>query len=272
MKPRGPAVLAISIGLAIAALLGVLGILHALAPDDEAIRAELARTLAKIESMPDTDPVAKDRLIEEMLDVEDYKKYARTLWTKLDRMHAPVHQAREAELSARKVVPGFLARCGNLERPPIEELRALAGEAAALLREYGSTRYGPALTDLVSRLAARTAALTPTCTDLDHFRIQQEIEKDRIAGRFAAALKRIDEATAKHPACTEFLAKLKAARETVAKSATAAAEKVLKEAQKLRADGRKDEAARSLEEALPNYGGFPEEGRMRALLNELRRP
>jgi hypothetical protein len=272
VKTRRPAVVAISIGAALAALLGVLGILHALAPDDEAIRAEFARALKEIEAMPDTDPIAKDRRIEDTLDVEDYKKYARNLWTKLDRLHGPVHQAKEAEVAARKVVPAFLDSCADLNGKTLDELHALAGKAAELRREYGATRYGPALNKLHDRLLEKIATLTPTCTDLDHFRLLQEIEKDRLAGRFASAIKRADEASAKHPACSDFGPKLRQKREDVAQSEAAAEEKVLKEAKKLRVDGRKDEAARSLEQALPNHAGFPAEGRMRALLKELRSP
>ncbi len=218
MSRKRPAALAIAIGLVIAALLAVLGILHALAPDPDAIRAELARALREIEAMPDTDPVAKDRRIEEVLGVEEYPKYARGLWTKLDRMHGPVHQARDAELAARRVVPAFLSRCSSLDGKSLGELRDLEGEAETLRNDHGRTSFGPALTDALARLKGKIALLTPACTDLDHFRILQEIERERLAKRSSAALNRIDEVTAQHPRCADFLAKLRTARETILKS------------------------------------------------------
>jgi len=57
----------------------------------------------------------------------------------------------------------------------------------------------------------------------------------------------------------------------VLRSATQTAEKLLAQAQEARRDGRRDEAARVLDHALPNYKGLPEEGRLTALLAELRR-
>jgi hypothetical protein len=245
VKKRRPSVLAIAIGLIIASLLGVLGILHAMAPDDEAIRAEIGRAIQEIETMPDADPIAKDRRIEEALAVEDYKKYARSLWTKLDRMHGPVHHAKDAELAARRVVPAFLSRCSNLDDKSLGELRDLEGETQALQNEHRATRFGPALADARARIAAKIAAMMPACTDLDHFRIQQEIERERLAKHFRATLNRIDEVVAKHPRCPDFIAKLRAAREEVLKSAA---------------------------QSLPNYKGPPDEERIRKQLEELKRP
>jgi hypothetical protein len=218
VRRKRPAALALSIGLIIAALLGVLGILHALAPDGDAIRVEMGRALQEIEAMPDADPVAKDRRIEDVLEVKDYQKYARSSWTKLDRMHGPVHQAKDAELAARRVVPAFLARCSSLDGKSPGELRDLEGEAQALRNEHGRTRFGPALTDALARIQSKLALLTPACTDLDHFRILQEIERERLAKHFTEALKKIDEAVAKHPHCTDFIQRLRAAREGILKS------------------------------------------------------
>jgi len=215
---KRPAVLALSIGLIIAALLAVLGVLRTWTPNDEAIRAEISRAIQEIEAMPDADPVAKDRRIEEVLEIQEYQKYARSSWTKLDRMHGPVHQAKEAELAARRVVPAFLVRCSSLDGKSLGELRNLEGEAQALRNEHGRTRFGPALTDALARIVGKIALLTPACTDLDHFRIQQEIERERLAKRFSAALNRIDEAVAQHPRCSDFLAKLRAVREMILKS------------------------------------------------------
>lgn len=220
MSRKRPAALAFAIGLIIAVLLAALAVARALIPDDEAIRAEISRAMKEIEAMPDTDLVAKDRRIEDVLGVEVYQKYARSLWTKLDRMHGPVHQAKDAELAARRVVPDFIRRCSSLDGKSISELRDLEGEAQALRDEHGRTSFGPALSDALARIAAKIAAMTPACTELDHFRILQEIERERLAKRFSAALKLIDEAGAKHPRCPEFLGKLRGAREEIVKAAS----------------------------------------------------
>ena len=271
MKTRQPTVLAFAIGGVIAALLGALGILHAISPDAEALRAALSLEIDRIEALPPGDPVQKDRRIEELLDVEDYRKYARSLQVKLERLHGPVHQAAQADVAARKAVPPFLARCRSLEGTSSEELRILDDEARSLQNEHGSTRFGPALVEVRSRLAKQSAAASPRCTEADHFRLSQEAEKDRIEGRFASAVRRIDDAIARHPSCVGFLSRLKQDRGTVLRSATQAAEKLLTQAQEARRDGRRDEAVRLLDRALPNYQGLAEEGRLTALLTELRR-
>ncbi|HLY10448.1 MAG TPA: hypothetical protein VKW04_14190, partial [Planctomycetota bacterium] len=236
MKARRPAVLATSIGLGIAALLGVLGLLHGIAPDDEALRSEVGRSLLEIDAMSATDPGAKDRRLEELLAVEDYKKYARSLWLKLDRMHGPVHQAAQADRAAGKAVPPFLARCSALDGRSPDDLRALEDEARALQNDYGATRFGAALTDARRRIAATLAGAAPACSTLDHFRLEGEIEKDRLAGRFAAAVKRIVEDGAAHPRCGDFGARLRRIEETVRTSATQAAEKLLEHARRDRAE------------------------------------
>jgi len=271
MKTRRPAVLAFAIGGVIAALLGALGILHAISPDPEALRAALSLEIDRIEALPPGDPVQKDRRIEELLAVEDYRKYARSLQVKLERLHGPAHQAAKADEAARKAVPPFLARCRSLEGTSPEELRTLDDEARSLQNDHGSTRFGPALVEVRRRLAEKSAAASPRCTEADHFRLSQEAEKDRIEGHFASAIRRLDDAIARHPTCIAFLSRAKQDRGTVLRSATQTAEKLLAQAQEARRDGRRDEAARVLDHALPNYKGLPEEGRLTALLAELRR-
>ena len=267
MKTRRPAVLAFAIGSVIAALLGALGILHAIAPDAEALRAALSLEIDRIEALPPGDPVHKDRRIEELLAVEDYRKYARSLQVKLERLHGPAHQAARADEAARQAVPPFLARCRSLEGSSPQELRTLDDEARSLQNEHGSTRYGPALAEVRGRLSSRMAAAVPACSEMDHFRVLQEAQKDRLAGRYGAALARLDEAVAKHPACEGFLFKVKQERETLMRSAAQTAATLLEQARKV----RKEEGVRLLEQALPNFKGLPEEGRLTALLAELRR-
>jgi len=272
LKKRRPAVLAISIGLVLAAIAGALGVLYAMSPDREAIREQLALEISRVEAMPANDPVRKDRRIEELLAAEDCKVHARALWLKLERLHGPVHQAAVADDAARKAVPPFLARCATLAGKSLAELRSLDDEARALQDEHGATRYGPALLDVRQRLSIAMAIGLQTCSELEHFRVLQEAQKDRIAGRFAQALKRIDETIPKHPRCEQFLVKLQNERVTLLVSANKAAEGLLEQARNDRRDGRKAEAAQTLERALPNFKGFPDEGRIRALLAELQRP
>jgi hypothetical protein len=267
MMTRRPAVLAFAIGGVIAALLGALGILHAIAPDAEALRAALSLEIDRIEALPPDDPVQKDRRIEELLDVEDYRKYARSLQVKLERLHGPTHQAARADQAARKAVPPFLARCRSLEGTSPEELRTLDDEARSLQNEHGSTRFGPALAEIRGRLSSRMAAAVPACSEMDHFRVLQEAQKDRLAGRYAAALARLDGAVAKHPGCEGFLYKVKQEREALIRSAAQTAATLLEQARNV----RREDGVRSLEQALPDFKGLPDEGRLRALLTELRR-
>jgi len=272
VKKRRPAVLAISIGLVLAAVAGVLGVLHAMAPDREAIREQLGLEVSRVEALPANDPVRKDRRIEELLAVEDYQVHARALWLKLERMHGSIHQAATADDAARKAVPPFLVRCAILDGKSPAELRSLDDEARALQDEHGSTRYGPALLEAHHRLTLAMANRLQACGELEHFRLLQEAQKDRIAGRFAEALARIDETIPKHPQCEPFRLKLQIERVTLLAAASKAAEALLDQARNDRRDGRKAEAAQVLEVALPHFKGLPEEGRLKALLAELRRP
>ena len=272
MKKRRPAVLAISIGLVLAAVAGVLGVLHAMAPDREAIREQLALEISRIEALPANDPVRKDRRIHELQAVEDYKVHARTLWLNLERLHGPLHQAAMADDAARKSVPPFLARCTTLTGKSPAELRSLDDEARALQDEHGSTRFGPALVEVRQRLSLAKATGLQTCSELDHFRLLQDAQKERIGAHFAQALTRIDESISKHPQCEQFLVRLRKERMILLASANRAVEALLEQARNDRRDGRKEEAAQSLERALPNFKGLPDEGRLKALLAELRRP
>lgn len=271
MATRRPGLLAISIGLVLATVLGVMGFLHAIAPDREAIRAALAREIDRVEALPAGDPVPKDRRIEELLEVDDYRIHARALWLRLDRLHGSAHQAARVDVEARKAVAPFFARCANLEAIPAADLRTLDDEARSLQALYGATRFGPGLAEVRARLSARMAA-APGCGDMDHFRLLQEAQKGRLDGRYAWALTRIDEALPKHPTCDLFLAKLRGEREAVLKTAAQTAEKLLVQARKDRREGRAEDAARSLERAMPTFQGLPDAGRLKALLTELRRP
>jgi len=272
VKARSPAVPAILIGAVLAAVLAVMGVLHAIAPDREALRAELDGEIDRLEARSGKDPVREDRRIEELLEVEEYRRHAPAQRLRLERLHGTVHPAARADEAARRVVPEVLARGAALDGMSIGELRRLDDEVRSLLDRYGSTRFGPALVECRGRLAATMAASAPTCSDLDHFRLLQEVEKDRLAGRYAGALSRIAEAAAGHPRCASFQERLRRALADVRESGSQAAGRVLRRAESDRSEGRREEARRSLDRALPEFKGLPEEGRLRSLLEDLRRP
>jgi hypothetical protein len=272
VKAQRPAVLAISIGLVLAAVLAVMGILRALAPDREALRAELSHEIDLVEALPANDPVRKDRRIEELLAVEDYQTHARALWLRLERLHGPVHQAARSDEAARKTVPPFLARCTSLEGLALVELRRLEDEARSLQDLHGATRYGPALVQVRDRLAKRTTAALPGCNDTDHFRLLLELQKDRIEGRYAQALRRVDDAERQHLECSALLVRLREEREAVLRSGGQAAQKLLTQARTWSRAGQKDEAAHVLDRELPRFKGLPEAPLLQALLTELLRP
>ncbi|HVR85780.1 MAG TPA: hypothetical protein VMU54_15790 [Planctomycetota bacterium] len=272
MKTQRPAGPAISIGLGLAAASGILGVLHASRPDREALRAEFSREIDRAEALPAEDPVKKDRRIEELLAAGEHETHARALWLRLERLHGPAHRAAQADEAARRSVPPFLARCSALDGKTPAELRSLDDEARSLQDVHGFTRFGTALVEVRGRLSTALAACLQSCNELEHFHLLQDIQTDRIAGRFAEAQARLDVALPKHSVCEPFLLRLQNERRTLLASATRAAEVLLEGARKDRGNGQKDEAAQGLERALPNFKGFPEEGRLRALLAELRRP
>lgn len=244
----------------IVAALGALGIVRAMGPDREALRAELKDALDRADAL---EPAAKDRRLEELLANEEYQAHARAQWLRAEKMHGPAHQAARAEEAARKAVPPFLARCADLDGKPSDDLRSLDDEARSLQNEHGATRHAPALKDARDRIASRLAAKPPGCNDLDHFRIQQEAQKERLAGKYAAALKRLQGAVATHPKCDAFLARSGLELETLLKSAAASAEKLL-------AAARADRRPEPLEKALPDFQGLPDWSRLDATRRQLR--
>jgi len=236
---------------AIGAALGVLGIVHAMGPDRDAIRAALADELAKLEAMPADDPVRKDRRIHELKDVENYQIHARALWLKLERLHGPVHEAAQLDEEARKKVLPFLAR-------GVQPGDAALDECRALLDSYGNTRYGPAL-----RARQKDLRAAPEKPKTDPVQFLATVSRERVQGRFARALTLVDDALRDPAAAAEFIAKLKAAREEILKSSKTRAERLL-------AQAATDRDPAPLEKALPDFSGLPEAGRIEAMIRQLR--
>ncbi len=272
MKLRRTAVLAISIGLVLAAVLAVMGILRALAPDREAIRAQLGREIDLVEALPENDPVRKDRRIEELLALEDYRTHARAQWLRLERLHGSAHQAARADDAARKAVPPFLTRSGALDGLSLPELRRLDDEARSLLDSHGATRYGPPLVQVRERLAKKMTMAQPGCSDLEHFRLLMEMQKDRIEGRYAQVLSRIDDTRSKHLTCAALLVRMEEEHAAVLRSGSQAAQKFMTQTRNACRIGQKAEAVHALDRELPRFKGLPEAGLLQALLTELSRP
>lgn len=236
---------------AIGAALGVLGIVHAMGPDRDAIRAALAAELVKLEAMPADDPVRKDRRIHELKEVEDYPVHARALWLQLERLHGPVHAAAQRDEEARKKVQPFLARSdGDLD------------ECRALLDGYGDTRFGPALKERRRQLTAPAEKTKPPDGPSPELLIVA-IHRERLKGRFASALKTVDDALRDFARNDAVVLKLRDAREEILKSAKAKADKLL-------AQAAVDRNPAPLEQALPDFSGLPEAGRIEAMLRPLR--
>ncbi len=240
---------------AIGAALGVLGIVHGIGPDREAIRAELAAEIAKVEAMPADDPVRKDRRIHELQDVEDYKVHAQSGWQRLEKLHNAAHPAAQLEEEARKKVLAFLGR--NPDDP-----RAALDECRALLDFYGGTRYGAALRERQKRLAAAADRLKPPDGPSPELTIVA-IQRERLNGRFAKALKMVDDAMRDFARDDAAVLKLRDVREEILKSSKAKAEKLL-------AQASADRKPEPLEKALPDFSGLPEAGRIEAMIRQLR--
>src|SRR5262249_28269156 len=143
------------------------------------------------------DPVRRDRRLEELLAVEDYKLHARALTLKLEKLHGPAHQAAREELEARKEIPPFLARHSSLDGVPDAQLRPIEDEARALLDRHGTTRYASELRKFRERLAPRLTNATNEESVI--FAKMAEITRARTAGRFAEALDKIDEIVRARP-------------------------------------------------------------------------
>jgi hypothetical protein len=260
--------LVLGTGLALAAALGLIGVLHGLGPDREAIRAAFAADLEKIDAL---EPVTKDRRLEEFLANEDYKTHARAIWLKAERLHGPAHAAATADEAARKAVVPFLARCKDLSSIPSAQLPALNDEARALQDAYGTSRHGKDLAGVRKRIAERLSAETASCSELAHFRFLQQAQKDRRDGRYAPALRCIDAEIPKHPRCEGFQVQLSEERIALRHAAAVSADRLKNEVQVDWTQGRKADAVKRLERALPDYEGLPEAGPLQALLRELGR-
>lgn len=240
---------------AIGAALGVLGIVHAMGPDREATRAQLAAELAKLDAMPADDPVRKDRRIHELQDVEAYRVDARAGWLKLEKLHNAVHAAALLDEEARKKVPPFLARSGDDPRLALDECRAL-------LDSYGGTRFGPALRERQKQLAAAVEKSTSTDKPSPELLIVA-IHRERLNGRFAKALKMVDDALRDFARDDVAVLKFMQVREEILKSSKSKADKLL-------AQAAVDRNPAPLQQGLPDFSGLPDAGRIEAMIRQLR--
>jgi hypothetical protein len=213
---RQQTVIALTSGALIAAALGVLGILHATAFDPETVREEAQSRYDQLNRIPGNDPIARETLAKELLASEQYRDHAKGIIGKIDRAYPRIHEAATLERAARKEVPPFLAKCKDLRRVPPEELEALHGEGRALLRTYGTTRYGDELLKVVDELKGRCGMIL-RCTANDVVALSGEVQRLLKEGKEGDAENRIREFVKKFFNSAEFETRIRELEQQVAR-------------------------------------------------------
>lgn len=272
-----------ALGLGFALIIGGLVVYNASTPDPAAIKADLEQKMAELQKLPPERIAAQDARAEELLAIEDYSKYARSLWLKLDRLHAGLHEAAKRDRAAEKEVPPFLARCKDLTHLTPEELSLRAGEGRSLRDSHGSSRFGPILKIALDSIARRQDELrAKELEDLKKVLRREEvspatavIELQRQVRvlvkqeQFAEALGLIDRfETLKLD--VDMKARSQEQRDFVVRSARTSLDALLKSARDLEGEEKRAEATRLLEEAQPRYKGISEAGGIDAALRRLK--
>jgi hypothetical protein len=277
-----------TLGLALGAILlgaiAILGILRAASPDPARIKSELGQELEALNRIPPEEALRKDAKAEEILTNEEFREHARALYVKVEKIHPRLHEAAELERAAQRVVPRLLARCVNLEQLLPKELHALSDEARAHLGNYGATRFGVALRDVLRKIDdlltrkpepdPRTGAEkspedgeAPGAERL--VKVQREVGEAVRNERFSSALEVIDRFL-KRTDDDDLRRRANDLRESVLRKARKASQALLERARALAQEGQPGEAARLLDSALPNYKGLPENAVLEVTRRQLR--
>lgn len=249
----------------------VLLIFHLLKPDPSAVRAGMIRELKDLQARAGNDPEILDAGFDAILADEGYRKYGAELRRQVEKTKPGVHAAAIAQREARRDCEPYLAGTRNVPALPAADLERLRDEGTALLTRHGGTRPGEIVERRVREIEARRATEAPRGIEpLRMARLQSDTQRDLREGRFAAARDRATEMLRTPGIDPDGYARLQAVRESVEKAAAARAESVLAKAREQAAAGRRAEALRLLEEALPQLSGFPQGGPLEALARELR--
>lgn len=268
-RERGYALLVVVAVLAAAG--GTLLILNLLKPDPAKIKQRCIRELKDLQARAGLDPEILEAGFDSLLADEEYPKHAADIRRQVEKMKLTVHRAAIAQKEARADCVPYLARTQNVAAIPESELARLCDEGEALLARHAGTRPAEPVEVRVRELQARLAAKNAKRVEpLDLLRLQTESLGDLRNSRFAAARDRVDAFERAHEVDAESGARLRGLRETIEKAAAAEAESVLSKAREHAAAGRKADALRLLDAALPNLAGFPQAGLLEALARELR--
>jgi hypothetical protein len=181
------------VGLALISTIGALCAIKTLDYDPDAIKAELEARIEELNKIPAEEAIRKERFAAELLENELYKKYAKALWLKVERAHRALHAAAQLERAAQKEIPPFLARSKDLTGIQRADLQMLIGEAASLLGNYGSTRFGDALRRRQAELTAKLESMPKPVTALDVVELNRIVKQALAAGRAADAIVLIEE-------------------------------------------------------------------------------
>jgi hypothetical protein len=245
-------VIALTAGAILAVAIGVLGAVKYAEPDSEAIRVELLKRIEELEKIPPIEAIRKDAAAEELLRNEEYRKHALSSLVKLERAHPKLHELANLERAGQKEIPPFLAKCKDLARVPPDELDALQGEVRALLRTYGTTRYGDELRRVEQELKVRCDTFI-RCGAKDVVELSSKVQKLSQEGHFAAAYLLVNDFERKYVNAMQYDSQLREIRSGVLRKAEPDVAKLLAEGQT--SEEARMKALKRLEG--PDFKGLP---------------
>jgi len=242
-------------------LVGTIGVLWAITTidvDPEKVKAEFQTKIDELNRIPDQEAIRKDAFALELLDNENYKKYAKALWLKVERAERSLKEAAQLERAAAKEVPPFLARSKDLSKIERSELELLIGEARVHIANYGATRYGEALRKRLAELTAKLESLPKLVTPPDFMELIRKVTIAQHEGRYSDAMDLIDELL-KRPGAQEYAKKIETMQESLRTKAAAAALQILQKAQGLLDRGDKTAALQVLDRSASDFRRFRKE-------------
>jgi len=268
-RRRGSAL--VIVALLLAGALSVLGILLMFRVKPGEVRAELRTKVEWVTRDLGNDPEKLDAAFEEILANPLYQKHDAEMFRKISKLPPVVHQQAANEREARREAAPLLVLTKDLASISDAELPALRDEVRAARDHYAEARTGMALATRLKEIEARIAAQPRTAADpLAFVRLQADLQKDIREQRFAMAWRKALDLARGRESDADLQARIRPLIESIEKAAAGHAESTLAKAREHSAAGRKAEALRLLDQALPELTGFPQVGPLEALARELR--
>jgi len=251
-------VIALSVGVGLLALGGVLFAASMGQVNSEEVKKQCLQEVQACLALPDAEVFKKATLGEGILANPDYRKYSPVELRPLEKAWPEIKARAELEKKAGTEVKAFLDKYRDLkEGPPAEyekQSDSLYDQVKLHLDAYGTTTFGPKLTEVRNEVMKYLENRMSTTWTAEVVQLRKGVQKAIDAATYGAALVTINEFGAKfREAENKQLAELlQGEREKVQREARKFVEKLKS------AEGSKEEKRKAMEAARPGLKGCGE--------------